>query len=95
MCKPEGVKHFLLRSEGKLQNPLMPSIYLDGMAACFSNLARRFASNGVNGSDNGPAESPAESESRLPDGDSRIFRSYVFGPSGSKDYGSATLRCKI
>ena len=24
-----------------------------------------------------------------------ILRSYVFGPSGLKDYGSATLRCKI
>ena len=31
----------------------------------------------------------------LPDGYSRIFRSYVFGPSGLKDYGSATLRSKI
>ena len=32
---------------------------------------------------------------RLPDGDSQIFRLYVFGPSDLKDYGSATLRCKI
>ena len=32
---------------------------------------------------------------RLPDGDSQIIRLYVFGPSGLKDYGSATLRCKI
>ena len=32
---------------------------------------------------------------RLPDGDSQILRSYAFGPSGLKDYGSATLRCKI
>ena len=32
---------------------------------------------------------------RLPDGDSRISMWYVFGPSGLKDYGSATLRCKI
>ena len=24
-----------------------------------------------------------------------VFRSYVFGPPGFKDYGSATLRCKI
>ena len=32
---------------------------------------------------------------RLPDGNSQIFRLYVFGPSGLKDYGSATLRCKI
>ena len=31
----------------------------------------------------------------LPDGYSRIFRSFVFGPSGLTDYGSATLRCKI
>ena len=31
----------------------------------------------------------------LPDGYSQIFRSYVIGPSGFKDYGSATLRCKI
>ena len=31
----------------------------------------------------------------LPDGYSRILRLYVFGPSGSEDYGSATLRCKI
>ena len=31
----------------------------------------------------------------LPDGYSRILRLYVFGPSGLKDYGSATLRCKI
>ena len=32
---------------------------------------------------------------RLTDGNSQIFRWYVFGPSGLKDYGSATLRCKI
>ena len=31
----------------------------------------------------------------LPDGDSQILRLYVFGPSGLKEYGSATLRCKI
>ena len=31
----------------------------------------------------------------LPDGDSRILRLYVFGHSGLKDYGSATLPCKI
>ena len=31
----------------------------------------------------------------LPDGDSQILRLYAFGPSGFKDYGSATLRCKI
>ena len=31
----------------------------------------------------------------LPDGYSKIFRLYVFGPSGLKDYGSAVLRCKI
>ena len=34
-------------------------------------------------------------ETRLPDGDSQIFRFYVFGPSGLKDYGSAMLCCKI
>ena len=34
-------------------------------------------------------------ETWLPDGYSQIFRLYVFGPSGLKDYGSATLRCKI
>ena len=32
---------------------------------------------------------------RLPDGDYQIFKLYVFGPSGLKDYGSATLRYKI
>ena len=32
---------------------------------------------------------------RLPDGYSQIFRLQVFGPSGLKDYGSATLHCKI
>ena len=31
----------------------------------------------------------------LPNGDGQIFRLFVFGPSGLKDYGSATLRCKI
>ena len=31
----------------------------------------------------------------LPDGYSQIFKSYVFGPSGLKVYGSASLRCKI
>ena len=31
----------------------------------------------------------------LPVGNSQILRSYVFGPSGLKDYGSAMLRCKI
>ena len=34
-------------------------------------------------------------KARLPDGDSQILRLYVFGPLGLKDYGSATLRCKI
>ena len=32
---------------------------------------------------------------RLPDGYSRIFKSYVVGPFGLLDCGSATLRCKI
>ena len=31
----------------------------------------------------------------LSDGYSLMFRSYVFGPLGLKDYGSATLHCKI
>ena len=31
----------------------------------------------------------------LPDGNSQIFGSYAFGPFFLKDYGSATLRCKI
>ena len=31
----------------------------------------------------------------LPDGYSQNFRSFVFGPLGLKDYGSAPLRCKI
>ena len=31
----------------------------------------------------------------LPDGYSQTFRLYVFGPSGLKEYGSATLRYKI
>ena len=35
------------------------------------------------------------SQAWLPDGFSRILRSYVFGPSGLKDYSSATLCCKI
>ena len=34
-------------------------------------------------------------KARLPDGYSWILRLYVFSPSGLKDYGSATLRCKI
>ena len=32
---------------------------------------------------------------RWPDGYNQTLRLYVFGPSGLKDYGSATLRCKI
>ena len=45
---------------------------------------------------NGALAGPAgPSSSRLPDGYSQILRLYVFGPSGFKDYGSATLRCKI
>ena len=35
------------------------------------------------------------SSTRLPDGWSQIFILYAFGPSGLKDYGSTTLRCKI
>ena len=35
------------------------------------------------------------SDSWLPDGYSQIFGLYLFGPSGLRDYGSATLRCKI
>ena len=55
---------FLPRSEGRQQNPLMPSIYLDGMAACFSSLARRFAvSDAVNGGENnGDEDSGADPE---------------------------------
>ena len=34
-------------------------------------------------------------EAWLPDGYSLIFRSYVFDPSGLKDYGPATLHYKI
>ena len=33
-------------------------------------------------------------QARLPDGYRRIFRSYVFGPLGLLDYGSASLRSK-
>ena len=42
----------------------MPSIYLDGMAACFSSLARRFAvSDAVNGGENnGDEDSGADPE---------------------------------
>ena len=39
--------------------------------------------------------SDADTKAWLPDGDSKIFRLYLFGPSGLTDYGSATLRCKI
>ena len=35
------------------------------------------------------------SASWLPDDYSQIFRPYVFGPAGLKDYGSAKLHCKI
>ena len=31
----------------------------------------------------------------LPDGNSQILRSYVFGPSGLRNYGSAMLRYKF
>ena len=37
----------------------------------------------------------AERKAWLPDGYSQILRLFLFGPSGLKDYGSATLRCKI
>ena len=37
----------------------------------------------------------SQSSSRLPDGDSKIFRLYLFGTLGLRDYGSATLPCKI
>ena len=37
----------------------------------------------------------AATQAWLPDGYSQIFRFYLLGPSGLKDYGSATLRCKI
>ena len=43
----------------------------------------------------GKSDMTSLSLSWLPDGYSQILRSYVFGPSGLKDYGSATLRCKI
>ena len=39
--------------------------------------------------------SPAFSQSWLPNGYTLMFRSYVFGPLGLTDYGSATLSCKI
>ena len=41
----------------------MPSVYLDGMAACFSSLARRFAgSDAVNGDENTANEGGADPE---------------------------------
>ena len=40
-------------------------------------------------------ESNDKPKAWLPDGYSQILRLYVFGHSGLKDYGSATLRCKI
>ena len=40
-------------------------------------------------------ENAATYKAWLPDGYSQILRSCVFGPSGLKDYGSATLRYKI
>ena len=50
------------RSEGRPSHPLMPTIYLDGMAACFGSLARQFAGNAVNGAGrNGPAQQPPAS----------------------------------
>ena len=59
---------------------------------------------GVDGADPEDEESPDQLPGRLvpehspgawsPDGNSQLFRFYVFGPSGLKDYGSATLRCK-
>ena len=37
----------------------------------------------------------AADRERLPDVSSQILILYAFGPSGLKNYGSATLRCKI
>ena len=42
-----------------------------------------------------PPPPPPSNQAWLPDGDSQLLRSYVFGPTGLKDYGSATLCCKI
>ena len=36
-----------------------------------------------------------EKEAWLPDCYRQIFRLYVFGPLGFKDYGSVALRCKM
>ena len=43
----------------------------------------------------GQATKPAIIQAWLPDDYSQIFILYTFGPSGLKDYGFATLRCKI
>ena len=41
------------------------------------------------------AAARGDSPSWLPDGYGQISRLYGFGPSGLRDYGSATLCCKI
>ena len=67
--------------------------YLENMYAMFKkvNAKERI----VGWYHTGPKLHPNDIKAWLPDGYSRIFRSYVFGPLGLKDYGSATLRCKI
>ena len=50
---------------------------------------------GGGGNHFGGEESDATPLARLPDGYSQIFRSYALGPSGLKNYCSATLRYKI
>ena len=52
---------------------------------------RRAAANDRCQSDDDGGEREGEEGTWLPIGYSHIFRLYVFGPSGLKDYGSATL----
>ena len=49
--------------------------------------------NGPGGA--GRLEAVPRVQAWLLDGFGQILRLYVFGPSGLKDHGSATLRCKI
>ena len=68
-------------------------VLLFSAVVCFSSLSTVLSSSAGWVSEEGVAYPGGDLEARLPDGFSQIFRSYVVGPSGLKDYGSmATLQ---
>ena len=87
----------LLRTISKSEDYDIPEIanYLSTYKVFSERVSSIINATVVDGGSGGEHSDDGMRSVRLPDGYSQIFRSYVFGLSGLKDYGSATLHCKI